>query len=203
MDDPADQEDQPTFTPPPNGEGQPGAGGRAAGGTNNGVRWDGGITKNRRGHLATIPVMVRWDSAAIVRQALEYKHDQEASKIKDEAQGNFIISVVGLLPPKQANVPATINASSSSDEEAHSRTTEETLEWFMTNSHLVSKGDSSLQPQNVRIDPESGAILLFFKRSDELLAHKRDVMFITRFGSMNVQSKFRIKDMVVDGHPDL
>lgn len=203
MDDPADKDDQPEFTPPPNGEGQPGATGRNAGGTNNGVRWDGGISKNRRGHLATIPVMVRWDSASVVRQALQYKHDPEAAEVKDASADNFIISVTGLLPPKQASAPATLNASSSADDEAHTRTTEEILEWFMTNSHLGPKGGDPLQPQNVKIDPDTGSVLLFFKRSDDLLAHKRDLLFATRFGSMNVHTKFRLKDMLIDGRPEL
>ncbi len=203
MDDPADKDDQPEFTPPPNGEGQPGAGGRSAGGTSNGMRWDGGIAKNRRGHLATIPVVVRWDSAAVVRQALDYGHKAEAAQLNAQAAANFIISVVGLLPPKQVDGPAKLQATSSSDEEAHARTTEETLEWFMTNSHLLAKGEIPLQPQNVIIDPQSGAILLFFRRANELAAHKRDIMFVTRFGSMNVHSRFRTKDMVVDGRSDL
>ncbi len=200
MDDPKEREEQP-LPAPPAGEGQPSS--RSSSGPV-GQRWDGAITKNRMGQLATIPVMVRWDSAGVVRHALEYKHDAAAPGLMEAAAGNFIIEVDGLLPARHVMEAATLQAKSSSeDDDARARTTEELLEWFMTNSRLLVKGENALQPQNVRVEATTGAVLMFFKRNDALLARKKDVLFVTRFGSMTVQSRFRTKDMVVDGHPDL
>jgi hypothetical protein len=53
------------------------------------------------------------------------------------------------------------------------------------------------------VDPDSGTVHLFFDRADSLLAKKPDLQFVTRYGTMNVQAKFRVKDMLVDGRPDL
>jgi hypothetical protein len=201
MDDPKDQEEQPLPTPPA-GEGQPGA--RTTSGPDN-TRWDGAITKNRMGHLATIPVMVRWDSASVVRQALSFKHAADAPEVAAAASGNFIIEVDGLLPSSQLRDAPTLQAKSSSADEdgTRTRTAEELLEWFMTNSRLLVKGEKPMVPQNVRVDPGSGTVLVFFKRNQELLDHKKDVLFSTRFGSMSVETRFRTKDMFVDGHADL
>ncbi len=200
MDDPKDQEEQP-LPAPPAGEGQPGA--RSTSGPDH-MRWDGAISKNRMGQLATIPVMVRWDSAGVIRQAMDFKHDAGTPALTAAAPANFIIEVDGLLPARQDKQIATLEAKSSSDDDgARARTAEEMLEWFMTNSHLLVKGENAIDPQNVRIDAESGAVFVFFKRRDDLLDHKKDVLFVTRFGSMSVQTRFRTKDMLVDGHPDL
>jgi hypothetical protein len=201
MDDPKDQE-EPPLPAPPAGEGQPAP--RSTSGPET-ARWDGAITKNRMGHLATIPVLVRWDSANEVRQALSYKHAAIAPEVAAAASEHFIIEVDGLLPANQiGGIPTLMPKSSSAEEEGtRTRTAEELLEWFMTNSHLLVKGEKPMSPQNVRVDPGSGAVLVFFKRNPDLLDHKKDVLFTTRFGSMSVATRFRTKDMFVDGRADL
>ena len=204
MDDPAEKsEAQVPDAAPPAGVGQPGSTGRQTPGSTGGQRWDGGIGKNRRGHLATIPVMVRWDSAAIVRDALATEKDPNASALPAAATGNYIITVTGLLPAKPENEPATLQAKSSSEESNQPQTPEELLEWFMVNTRLLVKGEPQMLPQNVQVDPHTGAVHVFFKRSDGFAARKRDMLFVTRYGTMNVQTRFRQKDMLVDGKPDL
>jgi hypothetical protein len=168
------------------------------------TRWDGQIGKSRMGHLATIPVVVRWDSARVIQHVLEQQHDADALALTTAAPQNFIISVVGLLPSKLVNGPATLKAKSSGgDDGVQVKTTEEILEWFMGNSLLTAKGQAPIRPQNVKINPETGAVHLFFPRSDAFVAHKHDVQLVTRYGNMNVQAKFHLKDMLVDGKPDL
>jgi len=202
MDDPADvpeiSEEVPrTITQ----AGQPNVGN---GNTDINTRWDGQIGRTRMGHLATIPVMVRWDSAGVIRRALEERHDVNAAAFTAAAPGNFILTVVGLLPAKAVKSAATLEAKSSSDDDAdRARTTEEILEWFMGNSLIFMKGHPALRPQNVKVDPDSGTVHLFFERTDALMAKKPDLQFVTRYGTMNVQAKFRVKDMLVDGRPDL
>lgn len=197
MDDPDDVR-EPSSGPLP---GAAEAGMAGAGVQDGKPRWDGGIAKNRMGQLATIPVTVRWESAKIIQQALEREHGNSSLGVS-ASSNKFEITVIGLLPANQNLFPPGIEANSSSDPSAQKRTAEETLEWFMANSRLLMKGETSEQPVNVKID-KGGAVRVFFNRSQPLLAHKRDVFFVTRFGSMNVQARFRVKDMVVDGHPDL
>jgi len=72
----------------------------------------------------------------------------------------------------------------------------------MGNSLIFVKGQPALRPQNVKVDPGSGTIHLFFSRSDTL-EKKHDAEFVTRYGTMNVQAKFHMKDMTVDGRTDL
>jgi hypothetical protein len=196
MDDPADVREE-TQAPLP---GAAEAGMAGAGVQDGKPRWDGGIGKNRMGHLATIPVLVRWDGASIVQEALK----RSQVDFVPAAKSNVVITVIGLLPAGHAGVPNTMHDTSSSDPGVSiPKTSEENLEWFMANSRLLAKGEAPEPPQNVKIDPKSGAVHLYFLRSDEALSHKRDVTFITRYGAMNVQARFRIKDMRVDGRPDL
>ena len=200
---PSDHEDITPVAAPPAGVGQPNPGGRTSAGPV-GPRWDGGVGKTRRGRLATIPVLVRWDSAAVIRHALEQQHDPGAAALSAASADNFVITVIGLLPAKQVKGAATLDVKSSSEEaDNQARTTEETLEWFMSNSHLLVKGEPSMQPQSARIDADTGTVHLLFRRTDSLEQLKRDVFLVTRFGTMNVQTRFRLKDMVVAGHPDL
>jgi hypothetical protein len=204
MDDPADvREDTPAPLPGAAEAGLPGAGVQ-----DGKPRWDGGIGRNRMGHLATIPVTVRWDSANIIQQALEHAHTPGAAALAAASTSDFIITVVGLLPRSQTKSAATIQPRSSSDDNnedrrAQARSTEETLEWFMANSRLLPKGQAALHPLNVKIDEDDGSVHLFFTRLDELASHKRDVLFVTRFGTMNIQARFRTKDMLVNRKPDL
>lgn len=200
MDDPSDRAEV-WSPPPPVGEGQPNPQGRESSGPP-GVRWDGGVSKNRRGHLVTLPVLVRWDSAAILRPALEHNDKAYFAELRAAAPDNFVITVLGLLPSSQHKDAPVLQAKSSSDDD-RVRSNEEILEWFMANTSLLVKGEPEMHPQNVKVEASTGSLHLFFKRNDVLLQQKRDVLFVTRFGSMNVQARFRTKNMVVDGRPDL
>ncbi len=202
MDDPADVPDSRDEVPNTITQaGQPNIGN---GNLNTNTRWDGQVSKNRMGHLATIPVMVRWDSAAVIRHALAERNDPNAAEFSNAAASNFILTVVGLLPSRTVKAPATLKARSASDDGAdQARNTEEILEWFMANSLILVKGEPSLRPQNVKVDSDSGTVHLFFTRTDSLLSKKRELQFVTRYGTMNVAARFHVKDMLVDGKPDL
>ena len=202
MDDPADIPEDTTAVPNTISQaGQPNVGN---GNLDVNTRWDGQVGKNRMGHLATIPVMVRWDSSAVIRHALQERNDPNAAAFNAAAPQNFILTVVGLLPAKSVKGPATIQPKSASDDAGDQvRSTEEILEWFMGNSLLFVKGHPALRPQNAKVDADSGTVHLFFERNDTVLSNKHDLEFVTRYGSMNVQAKFHPKEMMVAGHPDL
>ena len=197
MDDPADVREQ-TQAPLP---GAAEAGMAGAGVQDGKPRWDGGIGKNRMGHLATIPVLVRWDSANIVQEALR----RSQGDFIPAAKNSVVITVIGLLPATHSETPNPIHGRSSSDDQGvpAPKTSEENLEWFMANSRLLAKGQPPEAPQNVKINPASGEVHLFFPRTDAALSQKRDVFFVTRYGAMHVQARFRTKQMRVDGQPDI
>jgi len=202
MDDPADVPEVSTEVPKSISQaGQPNQGN---GNLDINTRWDGQIGKSRMGRLATIPVMVRWDSAAVIRHALEERHDADVAAFNAAAPASFILTVVGLLPAKAVKGSATIQPKSSSDDAGDQvRSAEEILEWFMGNSLIFVKGQPALRPQNVKVDAETGTVHLFFNRTDAAVSNKHDLQFVTRYGSMSVQAKFRVKEMMVDGRPDL
>ena len=201
MDDPADVPEISTEVPKSITQaGQPNQG---TGNLDINTRWDGGISKNRRGRLATIPVVVRWDSAAVMRQALEASHEADVPAAEDVGD-NYILTVVGLLPSKTAKAAAAVQPKSSSDDmESQAKSTEEIVEWFMSNSALTVKGIREMHPRNVRVDSDTGTVHLFFERAEKLESGKRDIQFLTKYGTMRVQARFRTKDMLVNGKPDL
>ncbi len=203
MDDPQDVRE--TSEEVPNSithAGQPNQGNSNAGPNE---RWDGQIGKTRMGHLATIPVLVRWDSAAVIRKALTEQHDANVADFTASANDHFILTVVGLLPAKGIKGVATIAPKSSNNEDdtTQARSAEEILEWFMANSLILLKGQPSLRPENVKVDADTGTLHLYFPRSEKFATGKHELLFATRYGSMAVQAKFRVKDMTVNGQPDL
>ena len=169
------------------------------------TRWDGQVSKNRTGRLATIPILVRWDSSTTIRQALEARQEPNTSELAAVSAKSVVLTVIGLLPAGiTASKPGAHDLQSSSDPNPQQiKSKEETLEWFMANSLLVIKGSPAMRPQNAQVDPGTGTVHLVFQRSDKLMTNKHEIEFVTRYGSMNVQAKFRPQDMRVSGHPDL
>jgi hypothetical protein len=153
-------------------------------------RWDGEPGHNRMGHLATIPVTVRWESALPIRQAE-----------KDTAvPGNaYVISLTGLIPANRYRAAGQTETSSSSDGSFDARNPEEVLEAFMAYSKIVVKGSRALQPNNVKLDPATGTVRVFFSRERPIDTGEKEVLFMTHFGGLNVKAKFRLASMKYHG----
>ena len=73
----------------------------------------------------------------------------------------------------------------------------------MANSKLLIRGQAPLACENVTIDPDTGAVHLFFPRSIPIQRSDKEVAFATRFGSLTVQKRFRLSDMVYRGKLEL
>jgi hypothetical protein len=164
--------------------------------TPNSGRWDGGIGRNRMGTLPSLPVVVRWDSALPVREALRRS---AGSPAPDFSSADYIITVTGLIPAGRYRSAGHTEASSNSDSSADARNPEELLEAFMSFSRLLPRGAAAIAPRNARLDPASGAVHIFFPRTHPIEAGSKDVVFLTRFGGFTVRAKFRIKDMRYEG----
>ena len=80
---------------------------------------------------------------------------------------------------------------------------EEMLEGLMRASLLVPRNKPPIQPEDIKLDASTGAIHLFFPRSDPLTLREKEVIFATRFGSLTIRKSFRLKDMTYKGKLEL
>lgn len=183
---PLEPEDIPV-TPPPGAQG----GMAGARGVSDG-RWDGGIARNTGiGDVPSLPIVVRWDSALPLRQALSRSNDDSAAAISARAGKDYVITVLGLVP---GNVPVTAE---------HPASDPAQLQGFIFNSRLMPRGKPAFAPENAKIDAATGAVHLFFPRTYAITPKDKEVNFVTRFGSVTVQKKFRLKDLVYKGQLEL
>jgi hypothetical protein len=171
-------------TPPPGAEGTGVAGGRGA----SDGRWDGGVARNTGiGDVPSLPITVRWDSALPIREALSRSKDAAASLAVGRSAQDYVITVLGLVP---ANVAPSAE---------HPAEDPAQLQAFIANSRLIFRSGSAIAPEEAKIDPSTGAVHLFFPRSRAIALNDKEVNLVTRFGSVNVQKKFRLKDMTYKG----
>jgi hypothetical protein len=141
-------------------------------------RWDGGIGKNTgRGQLPTLPVLVRWESAAPVREALLLTHQSTP----DEIARDYIITVLGLVSAGK----------------------DQPLEGLMSHSVLKIPGKAPVAAEDAKVDSKTGTVRLYFPRSTAITLADKDVVFATRFGSLAVVKKFHLAEMMYHGRLEL
>ena len=186
VEDPYDAREEQPVTPPETGLNIPGQ---------NKQRWDGGVGKNRMGHLPTVPTMVRWESALPIRQA-----QKEAAA----PEGNwYVISVAGLVPAGRYHSVGKTETSSSSDGSVDARNPEDLLEAFMSFSKMTQGRGFEWQPENIKLDPATGVVRIFFPRKKLIDPDGGDVLFETHLGKLNVKTKFHISNMKYRGRIEL
>jgi hypothetical protein len=186
MEDPRDAREEQPAGPPDTGD-------RGPGGTPK-ARWDGEIGRNHMGHLATVPVTVRWDSALPIRQA---------QKETAAPATSYVISLAGLIPANRYRAVGQTETTSSSDGSVDAHNPEEVLEAFMANSRISIKGYRDWQPENVKLDPATGVVRVFFSRQKAINPGEKEALFTTHFGALNVRVKFRISSMKYHGNIEL
>jgi hypothetical protein len=202
--DPGDQiEETPQHLP---GAGEAGLAGGSPKANENGGHWDGGVGRNRRGRLPTVPVLVRWDSALPIREALAKKNEagglpangSEAAQVQD-----YVITLFGLVQAGHYNESGKTETASHSDNSVDPRNPEEVLEAFMAYSRLGTKGSPAIHAENVKLDAATGAVHIFFPRVRPIEAGDKEVVFTTHLGDLNVQAKFRLAAMKYRGKLEL
>jgi hypothetical protein len=194
--DPQDEPEQPAPAPLPGAKeaGLPGA--------PHGAPWDGGPGRNRMGRLPTVPVVVRWDSAVLIRQALERSTAQSAPA-PDSYPRDYCVTVLGLVPAGRYRAVGQPQTTSRSDNAIDARNPEELLEAFMSYSRLLPGNGVEIRPENVQLDPSTGAVHIFFPRTHPIELKQKEVLFVTHFGGLNVKTKFHLSDMKVQGNLEL
>lgn len=160
-------------TPPPGAEG----GMASSRGVSDG-RWDGGVSRNTGiGQMPELPVTIRWDSAAPVLNA----HERECRCILQRNRG-YWITVLGL---------ATGGPLDADQKQA-----------FIANTRLIPRGRTPMPPISVEVD-QSGAAHFQFSSNQSITLAEKEVTFVTRFGSIGVEKRFRLKDMLYRGQLEL
>jgi len=168
--------------------------------------WDGGVGRNDRYNVPTLTVTVRWDSALPERLALQrqqaFNKSSPAPYSADEAAKDYIITVTGLAAAGHYNAVGMAETKSSSDDSVDTNNPEAILEGLMSNARLLTQA-GAIRPENAKLDASSGAIHLFFPRTRAIMLSDKEVVFETRFGSLSVSKRFRLKDMVYSGKLEL
>lgn len=168
--------------------------------------WSGGVARNTGGGmLPTLSVLVRWDSALPVRQATLRSKElgMSANATRDEVHAvpetkDYVITVIGLIPANQYKHAGTLPKSSSSTDEGMRPPVdrEQVLEGLMASTRLLVRGKPALAPENIQLDSETGDLHVFFPRTFPIEKGDKEVVFSTRFGSLNLDKRFRLNDMM-------
>lgn len=155
-------------------------------------RWDGGVGPPVDDSVPKLPVTIRWDSALPVREALlrsqfgdHLSAPGASNESLNQSEKDYIVTVVGLLTNDQ------------------SRDRERVRKELIGAAKLVRTGKPLIRPENVDLEASSGAIQVFFPRTEPISLNDKEVTFELQFGSMRVQKKFRLKAMTYKGKLEL
>jgi hypothetical protein len=124
-----------------------------------------------------IKVLVRWESAAPIRDALK-------SQLDPKAASNYIISVLGL----------PVGAGQEMEESLKSST------------ELRRKGRDPIAPLAIKFrDTPSGSLLLFMfpKDPQPIDLDDKEVVFVTKAGPIELKVRFPLKEMIYNGRLEL
>lgn len=176
--------------------------------------WSGGVSRNTSGgSLPTISVLVRWDSALPVRQAVLRLKDlggelplgmDARTALQEPTQ--YVLTIIGLVPANQYRASEAASKKSSSDDIEGTRPAldlEQVLEGLMANTRLLVRGKPPLRPEDIKLDGPTGVLHVFFPRSLDLKRSDKEVTFRTRFGALTLDKSFRLNDMVYQNRLEL
>jgi hypothetical protein len=135
----------------------------------------------------SIPVVIRWQTALPMKQALarirfgaEAGTSDEARKFIERQDSNYVIGLSGLPPGIAAG-------------DVKEKTT------------LAVKGKSPLQPMEVQFAPRERFtdVFMTFPRTAPFTLDDKEVEFSSKIGPLSIRYKFRLKDMVFNGKLEL
>jgi len=166
--------------------------------------WDGGVMgKARRGDPPKIPVLVRWDSARPVREALLKTHASELLDTEHtlaDVDKDYVITVEGLAPARKPPNP-------DADAEDHSAAAPFDAKAirlaFLGSARLTRSGKKPVEPEDVHLDEATGTVQIFFPKNDPVTIDDKVVVFYATYGTLRVAQGFRLKDMMVKGKLEL
>jgi len=151
-----------------------GGGGRSGGGMGGGGMEGGG------GRAPSMTVTVRWLSAMPVQQAMAKKLHRPAPPA--EPAPAYFIGVFGL--------PARMSGARDDFKQMLQKAT-----------MLKIKGREPINPESLEVGPADGGTAAIFRFSNQepISADDKEVEFSSRLGQIEIKTKFKTKDMMVDG----
>jgi len=178
--------------------GQPGGGAAsddamagAGGGGGRGGRNRGGGDASERGSVQSATVVVRWATALPVRQAaMKLKYGSEAatspeSKKVLEAQENVYAVVISGVGRGMMGMG----------------TSEALKKELLERTALLVKGKEDIKAVDVQMarGARGNDLVFVFPKKAEITLDDKEVEFATKFESLSLKQKFRLKDMMFDG----
>jgi len=151
-------------------------------------------SRDQSGNRAPLQVVVRWQTALPVRQALmrvkfgaEAPSSAEARRFVEQDPSNYIIGVSGL---PRGMVTGNL---------------EEVKRGLLRETTLHTRGKAVLHPSDIEFSPRQDSVELFFvfPKARPFALDDREVEFSTRVGAWGVKCKFRLKDLVYAGRLEL
>lgn len=139
----------------------------------------------------SVTLLIRWQSALPVKQALarrkfaaEAETSPEAQKFLNEDAG-YLISLSG-LSPSVGRIPQTKVS-------------------LLQGTVLSAKGKESLHPTDIQMSPPGKTVeaIFVFPKTTPFTLDDKEVEFSTQLGTLAVRYKFRLKDMVLNGKLEL
>ncbi len=152
--------------------------------------------------LPTIRVIVRWESALPVKEALlRLKFGAtppapgDAGYTLDRAEPDYVIAVAGLALPSSRKKPAP------GEESPEDRMRDELL----ATTSLTPKGRRPILPERVRVNPPEARseVLILFPRTRPIEVSDKEVVFDAQWRSLGIRKTFRLKDMMYRGKLEL
>ena len=187
-----------------------GMGGRGGMGRGGGMGGPGGGSGGGQSR-SSMSVLVRWDSAQPVQQALARRGDPATPSPEPKAAGeasakHYVITVVGLRTQGR-RIRSDSDSSTGTDGEARgTRDPDLVREELMSSTELLLKGRNSITPDDIKMtgrDSASGIQFFFPQTIDPISLDDKEVTFRTHLGSAKVEKKFSLKEMKFKGKLDL
>jgi hypothetical protein len=189
--------------------GMPSGGGKSrrggGGGDSNGSGGMGG-DEGRSGAPA-VNLIVRWETAIPVKEALmkmNYGDHLPAKGEKgytlDASRDNYILSVTGLRMGGGRNRQQGADAQAEGTPQSQADRMKDQL---MTSTQLARKGKDPIAPVNVVVNANTSTVYLVFPKTDAISDDDKDVEFRLTLGRLLVREKFSLKDMHFSGKLEL
>jgi hypothetical protein len=148
-------------------------------------------------------VLVRWESALPVQQALERLGDKTPGAEKSPDK-RYVITVFG-LPADALRRGGYGQDGDQNDSRDSDRNSTDLRQQLMSATRLVVKGKRSIPPEDVKFNPTglSREIRFIFPVTETLSTDDKEIGFETRTGQYRIETKFRPKDMSYKGKLEL
>jgi len=178
------------------GGGEPGGPGGAGGGEYGGPSMGGAGGMGEGGGMAAPKVIVRWESAMPIREALTKTEASHTSQLAEWSKEYYVITASGLPMMGMGR-----RSSSDAGREVDPNVAQQMQQRMVQAAMLKRKGKDPVAPARAAtVRGKEGMIIVFlFPRSAAITEDDKEVTFEAMGGRMSFKSKFNLKDMVYDG----